>query len=97
MLHSVTRPATWAGTVHHRGKGTARTDSSHSPGFSGFAGMLFEISTSSGLPSFAMALLLSDRFSGFGIWDSGVWISGARGNPRLTRDFGNEGFLRDRL
>ena len=37
--------------------------------------MLIDIPTSSGVPSFAMVSLLSDRFSGYGIWDSGARTS----------------------
>ena len=72
-----------------RGKGKARSDSSHKLGFSGFAwaSTFIEVPMSSGFTSFAMASLWSDCFSGF---------TGLDGNSRRTPHLWNEGFFRDR-
>ena len=90
VASSVSRPATWARTVHLAGKARHVSYSSRSPGFTGFAGMLIEISMISGLPSFANFTHVRPFLWlwNLGQWcdDEHVWISGARGNPRLTRD-----------
>ena len=52
-------------------------NSSHALGCSGlvWAGMFIEVNMSLGFTSFLKASLLSDRFSGFGTWDSGATTS----------------------
>ena len=78
-------------------------NSSHALGCSGlvWAGMFIEVNMSLGFTSFLRASLLSDRFSGFGTWDSGATTStcGFQGleairDSQLTS--GYEGFFRDR-
>ena len=67
----VTSPGNWAGDCPCHG------NSSHSLGCSGFAwaSMFIEVKMSLGFTFFLMASLLSDRFSGFGMWDSGATTS----------------------